>query len=83
MAYAVTGDARYLRICTNAYDFIQRTQCYATGGFGPDERMMPPDGSLGRSLELYAGHAEIPCGTWAGNKAVTLPDRLHRRGALR
>ena len=68
MAYAVTGDARYLRICTNAYDFIQRTQCYATGGFGPDERLMPPDGSLGRSLELYAGHAEIPCGTWAGTK---------------
>jgi uncharacterized protein len=68
MAYAVTGDDRYLRICTNAYDFIQRTQCYATGGFGPDERLMPPDGSLGRSLELYAGHAEIPCGTWAGTK---------------
>jgi DUF1680 family protein len=68
MAYAVTGDARFLRICKNAYDFIQRTQCYATGGFGPDERLMPPDGSLGRSLELYAGHAEIPCGTWAATK---------------
>jgi DUF1680 family protein len=68
MAYAVTGDPHYLRICTNAFDFIQRTQCYATGGFGPDERLMPPDGSLGRSLELYAGHAEIPCGTWAGTK---------------
>ena len=68
MAYAVKGDARYLRIAVNAYDFLQRTQCYATGGFGPDERFMPPDGSLGRSLELYAGHAEIPCGSWAGFK---------------
>jgi DUF1680 family protein len=68
MAYAVTGDARYLNISINAYDFLQRTQCYATGGYGPDERFMPPDGSLGRSLELYAGHAEIPCGTWAGFK---------------
>jgi len=68
MAYAVAGDARYLRICMNAYDFIQRTQCYATGGYGPDERLMPPNGSLGRSLELYAGNAEIPCGTWAGTK---------------
>ena len=29
---------------------------------------MPPDGSLGRSLDLYAGHAEIPCGTWAAFK---------------
>lgn len=68
LAYAVTGDQRYLRLCINAYDFFLRTQCYATGGFGPDERLMPPDGSLGRSLELYAGHAEIPCGTWAATK---------------
>ncbi|HEV2440439.1 MAG TPA: beta-L-arabinofuranosidase domain-containing protein [bacterium] len=68
MAYAVTGDRRYLTVCTNAYDFVRRTQCYATGGFGPDERLMPPDGSLGRSLELYAGHAEIPCGSWAAFK---------------
>jgi len=68
MAYAVTDDERYLRICTNAYDFLQRTQCYATGGYGPDERLMPRDGALGRSLELYAGHAEIPCGSWAAFK---------------
>jgi len=67
-AYAVTGDPRYLRICVNGFDFLQATQCYATGGFGPDERLMPPDGSLGRSLELYAGHAEIPCGAWAAFK---------------
>jgi hypothetical protein len=68
MAYAVTGDERYLRICINAYDFLRRTQCYATGGFGPDERLMRPDGQLGRSLELYAYHAEIPCGSWAAIK---------------
>ena len=68
MAYAATGDEQYLRICINGYDFLQRTQCYATGGFGPDERLMPPDGALGRSLELYAGHAEIPCGSWAAFK---------------
>jgi hypothetical protein len=68
MAYAVTGDRRYLTVCANAYDFLQRTQCYATGGYGPDERLMPPDGALGRSLELYAGHAEIPCGSWAAFK---------------
>ncbi len=29
---------------------------------------MPPDGSLGRSLELYGYHAEIPCGSWAAIK---------------
>jgi len=68
MAYVVGGDVRYLAICRNAWDFLRRTQCYATGGFGPDERLMPPDGSLGRSLELYGYHAEIPCGSWAAIK---------------
>ncbi|MBV9169135.1 MAG: glycoside hydrolase family 127 protein [Chloroflexi bacterium] len=68
MTYAVTGDQRYLRMCENAYDYILRTQCYATGGFGPEERLMPPDGSLGRSLELVGDQAEIPCGSWAGFK---------------
>ena len=68
MAYAVDGNPRDLRVCVHAYDFLQRTQCYATGGYGPDERLMGLDGQLGRSLELYAGHAEIPCGAWAAFK---------------
>jgi DUF1680 family protein len=68
MTYTVTGDRRYLTVCENAYDYILGTQCYATGGFGPDERLMPPDGSLGRSLELLGDHAEVPCGSWAGFK---------------
>lgn len=68
MVYAVSGDPRYLDICIHAYDFLQRTQCYATGGYGPDERLMGLDGQLGRSLDLYAGHAEIPCGAWAAFK---------------
>jgi uncharacterized protein len=68
MAYVVSGDDRYRRICENAYDFLLETQCYATGGYGPDERLMPPDGSLGRSLDRFCYHAEIPCGAWAGFK---------------
>lgn len=67
-AYRVTGDERYLAICRNAHNFVLNTQCYATGGYGPDERLMPPDGSLGRSLDLYGYHAEIPCGSWAAFK---------------
>ena len=70
MAHAVHGDARHLRLCVNGYDFVRETQCYATGGYGPDERLMARDGALGRSLDLYAGHAEIPCGTWAAFKLV-------------
>jgi DUF1680 family protein len=68
MAYAVSGEKRYLDICINAFDFLQQTQCYATGGYGPDERLMPPDGSLGRALDVNAYHAEIPCGSWAAFK---------------
>jgi DUF1680 family protein len=68
MAHAVTGERRYLDICRHAYDFMQTTQCYATGGYGPDERLMPPDGSLGRALDVMAYHAEEPCGAWAGFK---------------
>ena len=67
MAYAVTGDQRYLRICKNAYDFLQNTQCYATGGYGPVERIMPP-GSIGKALEYQSNTCETPCDTWAGFK---------------
>jgi DUF1680 family protein len=64
----VTGEERYLQICVNAFDFLLQTQCYATGGYGPDERLMPADGSLGRSLDALGYHAEIPCGSWAAFK---------------
>lgn len=75
MAYAVTGEAHYLETITRAYDYFQRTQCYATGGYGPGEKLMPADGALGRSLEtepnakFLSGSVgrsfETPCGTWA------------------
>jgi DUF1680 family protein len=68
MAYAVSGEARYLAILKNAYDFMQRTQCYATGGYGPSERILRADGSLGRSLDLRIDDFETPCGSWAGFK---------------
>ncbi len=67
MAYAVTGDEKYLRIIRNAYDFLQNTQTYATGGFGPVERIMPA-GSLGTALEFQPNSFEAPCGSWAGFK---------------
>ena len=75
MTYAVTGDPQYLQTLTGAYDYFQRTQCYATGGYGPGEKLMAPDGALGESLETepnakYLGGTvgrsfETPCGTWA------------------
>ena len=68
MVYELTGDPVYLRILQNAYDYLQRTQCYATGGYGPMERFLRPDGSLGRSLEARNATFETVCGSWAGFK---------------
>ena len=67
-AYEVSGDERYLMIARNAFDYLQTTQCYATGGYGPMERLVPPDGTLGRSIEARANTFEAVCGTWAGFK---------------
>jgi DUF1680 family protein len=68
MAHSVTGDPVYLRIIRNAYDYLQNTQCYATGGYGPNERFMKPDGSLGKALETRSDTFETICGSWAGFK---------------
>jgi hypothetical protein len=68
MSYAVGGDERYLRIAANAHDWFRATQCYATGGFGPSERTLRADGSLGRALDFRADCFESPCGSWAAFK---------------
>jgi DUF1680 family protein len=68
MAYAVSGDEKYLRVIRNAYDFLQNTQCYATGGFGPSERIMPTNGNLGKALEYHQNTCETPCCSWAAFK---------------
>ncbi len=68
MAYAMSGNGDYLDILRNGYDFLQDHQCYATGGFGPMERIVPSDGTLGRSLEARNASFETVCGTWAGFK---------------
>jgi DUF1680 family protein len=69
MAYAVTGESDYLDILRNFYDFMQNTQCYATGGYGPNERFLKPDdGSLGKALETRSDTFETLCGSWAAFK---------------
>ena len=65
MAYSVTGDPRHLATIVNAHDWLQRTQVYATGGFGPGERIVSEDGSLGRELETNGNTYETVCGSWA------------------
>ncbi len=65
MAYQVEGDPKYLHIIQNACQYLQNTQCYATGGYGPNERFMAPDGSLGKALETRSDTFETICGSWA------------------
>ena len=65
MAYAVSSDSKYLDTIVNAQDWFQRTQVYATGGFGPNEELMPADGSLGESLDTVASTFETECCSWA------------------
>src|SRR5262245_59418428 len=68
MAYDVLGDEAYLQIVRNGYDYLQNTQVYATGTYGPNERFMAPDGSLGGAVETRSDTAEVVCGSWAGFK---------------
>jgi DUF1680 family protein len=68
LAYDVTGDAKYLRILKNFYEWMQKRQTYASGGYGPDERVVFSDGALGDSLEVYSASFECPCCSWAGFK---------------
>lgn len=68
MAYLIEGESRLLQIMKNFYDFLQNSQCYATGGYGPAERYVINDGALGESLESRLDSFETPCCTWAAFK---------------
>lgn len=66
-AYAVTGQRRYLEIICNAYDYLQAHQLYATGGYGPAERMVPSPLLL-EYLDTMENHWETQCCSWAAFK---------------
>ena len=70
-AFEVYDDPKYLSMLRNAHHWLRETQCYATGGYGPSELMVPADGTLGRALEWRSDTAEIVCGTWAVFKLCT------------
>jgi hypothetical protein len=76
MAYKVTGERHYLDTIVNAYQFLQDTQCFATGGFCPEEQFVVPDGlpetlvgiRRGKSNVDVRFHFETSCGSWAAFK---------------
>jgi uncharacterized protein len=68
-AYFVTGEPRYLAILKNAYDYLQANQVFATGGYGPDEQLLPRDKLLAK-LPMTHNTFETQCGAWACFKMV-------------
>ena len=76
MAYSVTGDEKYLDTIVNAYDFLKETQLFATGGYGPEESLIVPNGMPEALIGIRRGeanvdvrfHFETSCGSWAGFK---------------
>lgn len=64
MAYLVKGEDRYLRTITNAHEYLTGNQCYATGGYGPNEQILPADRLLAALPETH-NTFETQCGTWA------------------
>ena len=66
-AYAVTGERRYLDIIRNAYDYLQEHQVYATGGYGPGERLVP-EPLLLDYVDSMENHWETKCCSWAAFK---------------
>ena len=77
--YEVTGDPKYFRAISNAWEYLTGTQMYASGGWGPNERFVTAvAGKLADSLDfkktrwhfhtksgVYANSFETPCGTYA------------------
>jgi DUF1680 family protein len=64
-AYLVTGNEKYLRAAHNGFDFVQTTQSFATGGWGPDETFRAPgSGEMGESLTKTHASFETPCGAY-------------------
>jgi len=65
-AYLVLNDEKYLRAIKNAWDMIEQTQQFASGGWGPDETFVEPRrGRLYESLTRTHNSFETPCGSYA------------------
>jgi DUF1680 family protein len=65
----VLGEPKYLAAIRNAWDMLETTQQFASGGWGPKEAFVPPhEGKLGESLTTSRDHFETPCGCYAHTK---------------
>jgi hypothetical protein len=64
-AYITLGSEKHLRAARNGFDMLQKTQSFATGGWGPNESFGEPGtGQLGDSLSVTHASFETPCGAY-------------------
>lgn len=64
-AYITLGSEKHLRAAKNGFEMLQKTQSFATGGWGPNESFGEPGiGQLGDSLGLTHASFETPCGAY-------------------
>ncbi len=65
--YLAGENPAYLKTLINAYDYLQEHQCWASGGFGPNEALLPRERFVAM-LNETSNHFETQCGSWAGFK---------------
>jgi DUF1680 family protein len=64
-AYLTLGSKMHLQAAKNGFEMLQKTQSFATGGWGPNEGFGEPGtGLLGDSLGLTHASFETPCGAY-------------------
>ncbi|MGA8042073.1 MAG: beta-L-arabinofuranosidase domain-containing protein, partial [Terracidiphilus sp.] len=64
-AYITLGSEMHLRAARNGFEMLQKTQSFATGGWGPNETFGEPGtGQLGNSLAETHASFETPCGAY-------------------
>ena len=64
-AYLTLGSEKHLRAAKNGFEMLQKTQSFATGGWGPNESFGEPGvGQLGDSLSQTHASFETPCGAY-------------------
>ncbi len=81
-AYLHTGDRRFLDTILHAHDMLMAQQCYPTGGFGPDEQILPR-ADWRKKGRLLAQLVRDPVRLLRRVQAVQVPAHDHRRRPVR
>jgi uncharacterized protein len=80
-AYFCNQSEKHLAAARNAFQMMEETQSFATGGWGPNEEFVAPgSGALFTSLTKTHRGFETPCGSYAHFKLTRYLLRITRDG---